>query len=155
MCEQKPSRIWFSRRRKSYLVQYEHLSDMWLSTLEIGTEQHSRRAQVTEIAPKSWPFLRVNKSTIRYLMVIVPAQKVYCENSLGMIHRGAWVPCRKEGDSFTLKKSSFSISFSVSGQYYLQSMAKSYISDLFLNSWANIFAYLAACGMGLLVNFLC
>lgn len=63
-------------------------------------------------------------------MVIVPAQKVYCENSLGMIHRGAWVPCRKEGDSFTLKKSSFS----VSGQYYLQSMAKSYISDLFLNS---------------------
>ena len=62
MCEQKPYPVWFSRRRKSCLVLYEHLSDMRLSTLEIGPAQlHS----VREIAPKS-PFLCAKKSPIRY-----------------------------------------------------------------------------------------
>ena len=37
-------------------------SDMWLSTLEIGSAQ---LRFVTEIAPKS-PFLCVNRSAIRY-----------------------------------------------------------------------------------------
>ena len=28
VCEQKPYAVWFSRRRRRYPVQYEHLSDM-------------------------------------------------------------------------------------------------------------------------------
>ena len=52
----------FRTATKSHPVLYEHLSDMWLSTLEIGAAQlHS----VTEIAPKS-PFLCVNRIHIRY-----------------------------------------------------------------------------------------
>ena len=47
---------------QSYPVYYEHLSDMWLFTLEISAAQ---LRSVTEIAPKS-PFLRVNRSPIRY-----------------------------------------------------------------------------------------
>ena len=39
MCEQSLYPVWFSRLRKSYPVQCVHLSDMWLSTLEIVTEQ--------------------------------------------------------------------------------------------------------------------
>ena len=40
MCEQKPYPVWFSQRRKSYpVVEYEHLSDMWLSSLEIDAAQ--------------------------------------------------------------------------------------------------------------------
>ena len=62
LCQQKPYPVWFSCRRKSCPVLYEHLSDMWLSTLEIGAAQ---LRTVTEIAPKS-PFLCVNRSPIRY-----------------------------------------------------------------------------------------
>ena len=47
---------------QSYPVYYEHLSDMRLFTLEISAAQ---LRSVTEIAPKS-PFLRVNRSPIRY-----------------------------------------------------------------------------------------
>ena len=35
MCEQKPYSAWFSCMRKSYPVECEHLTDVWLSTLEI------------------------------------------------------------------------------------------------------------------------
>ena len=55
-------RIVFRADSKSYPLYYEHLSDMWLSTLEIGAAQlHS----VTEIAPNSL-VLYVNRSPIRY-----------------------------------------------------------------------------------------
>ena len=65
MCEQKPYLVWFSCQHKSYPVSgYEHLSDMWLSSLEIGAArssfaplQKSRRYQ---------PFLCVNRSPIWY-----------------------------------------------------------------------------------------
>ena len=66
MCEQKSYLVWFScTRHKSYPVSgYEHLSDMWLSSLEIGAArssfaplQKSRRYQ---------PFLCVNRSPIWY-----------------------------------------------------------------------------------------
>ena len=46
---------------KSCPVKYEHLSDMWLSTLEIGAAQ---LRFVTEIAPKS-ALLCVNRIPIR------------------------------------------------------------------------------------------
>ena len=63
MCEQKPYLVWFSCQHKSYQVSgYEHLSDMWLSSLEIGAAQ---LRFLTEIAPKS-PFLCVNRSPIWY-----------------------------------------------------------------------------------------
>ena len=62
VCKQKLYPVWFSCRRKSCPVQYEHLSDMQLSTLEIGAAQ---LRSVTEIAPKS-PLLCVNRSPIRY-----------------------------------------------------------------------------------------
>ena len=54
-----------------YTVKYEHLSDMWLSTLEIVAAQ---LPSVTEIAPPK-PFLCVNTSSIRF-MVFVAAQKL-------------------------------------------------------------------------------
>ena len=82
--EQKPYPVWFSRRRKSCPVLYEHLSDMWIPTLEIGASQlHS----VTEIAPKS-PFLWVNRSPIRYgfragAKAFPP---VLCEKGLRTVH---------------------------------------------------------------------
>ena len=42
MCEQKPYLVWFSCQHKSYPVSgYEHLSDMWLSSLEIGAARSS------------------------------------------------------------------------------------------------------------------
>ena len=56
------SRKTFRTDKKSFPVDYEHLSDMWLSPLEIGGAQ---LRSVTEIAPKS-PFLCVNKGYIRY-----------------------------------------------------------------------------------------
>ena len=64
LCKQKPYPVWFSRRRRSYpVVEYEHLFDMWLSSLGIG---EVRLRPVTEIALKS-PFLCVNRSRlIRY-----------------------------------------------------------------------------------------
>ena len=47
---------------KSYLRKYEHLSDMWLSTLEIGA---GLLHFVTEVGPES-PFMCVNWSPTRY-----------------------------------------------------------------------------------------
>ena len=52
----------FSCQHKSYAILYEHLSNMWLSSLEIGAAQ---LRSVTEIAPKT-PFLCVNRSPIWY-----------------------------------------------------------------------------------------
>ena len=49
---------------KGYLALCEQLSDMWLSTLEIGAAQ---LRSVTEIAPKS-PLLCVNRSPIQYAL---------------------------------------------------------------------------------------
>ena len=65
MCEQKPcDPVWFSRRRKSYpVVDYEHLSDMWLSSLEISEARRSFAP--SEIAPKS-PSLCVSRSPTQY-----------------------------------------------------------------------------------------
>ena len=52
----------FRTDTKSFPVEYEHLSDMWLSSLEIGGAQ---LLSFTEITPKS-PFSCVNESYIRY-----------------------------------------------------------------------------------------
>ena len=53
----------FCANTKNYQEEeYEHLSDMWLSTLEISAVQ---LRSVTEIAPES-PFLCVNRIPIRY-----------------------------------------------------------------------------------------
>ena len=51
-----------TNERMLFVWQCEHLSDMWLSTLEFGSAQ---LRFVTEIAPKS-PFLCENRSPIRY-----------------------------------------------------------------------------------------
>ena len=51
-----------TNERMLFVWQCEHLSDMWLSTLEIGSAQ---LRCVIEIAPKS-PFLCENRSPIRY-----------------------------------------------------------------------------------------
>ena len=51
-----------TNERLLFVWQCEHLSDMWLSTLEIGSAQ---LRFVIEIAPKS-PFLCENRSPIRY-----------------------------------------------------------------------------------------
>ena len=56
------SRKAFRTDKKSFPVEYEYLSDMRLSSLEIGGAQ---LRSVTEITPKS-PFLCVNNSYIRY-----------------------------------------------------------------------------------------
>ena len=53
-------------RRKSFLGQFEHLSHMWLFTLEMIGAAQLRVA--TEIAPK-WPFLRVNRIPIQYRFI--------------------------------------------------------------------------------------
>ena len=58
-------------RRKSFPGQFEHLSHMWLFTLEMIGAAQLRVA--TEIAPK-WPFLCVNRIPIQY--GYVPAQKL-------------------------------------------------------------------------------
>ena len=56
--EQESYPLWFSRPRNSYPEQYEHLSDMWLSTLDF----------VREIAPDYWTVLTEceNRIPIRY-----------------------------------------------------------------------------------------
>ena len=51
-----------TNERMLFVWQCEHLSDMWLSTLEFGSAQ---LRYVTEIAPKS-PFLCENRSPSRY-----------------------------------------------------------------------------------------
>ena len=51
-----------TNERMLFVWQCEHLSDMWLSTLEFGSAQ---LRFVTEIAPKS-PFLCENRSPSRY-----------------------------------------------------------------------------------------
>ena len=43
MCEQKPFQTWFSCMRKSYPVECEHLTDVWLSTLEIFAQLKKSR----------------------------------------------------------------------------------------------------------------
>jgi len=65
MCEQNPYLVWFSCQHKSYLVSgYEHLSHMWLSSLEIGTVRCSfARLQKSR---RSQPSLCVNRSPIWY-----------------------------------------------------------------------------------------
>ena len=56
-----PYRTAFLADTKSYPLYYEHLSEMWLSTLEIGAVQ---LRSVSEIAPKS-PFFCVVRSPLR------------------------------------------------------------------------------------------
>ena len=51
-----------NNERMLFVWQCEHLSDMWLFTLELGTAQ---LRSITEIAPKS-PFLCENRSPTRY-----------------------------------------------------------------------------------------
>ena len=73
MCEQKPYLVWFSCQHKSYLVSgYEHLSDMWLSSLEIGAARSSFA-----------PLQKLCRNHCSYVwteslsgMVFVPAQKL-------------------------------------------------------------------------------
>ena len=71
MWEQKPYPVWMDGRERTderteermlFVWQCEHLSDMWLFTLGLGTAQ---LRSVTEIAPKS-PFLCENRRPIRY-----------------------------------------------------------------------------------------
>ena len=61
---------------KSYPVKYEHLSDAWLSTLEIGAAQ---LRFVAEIAPKS-PFFCVNRIPIRCGIPVAAKAILYSVN---------------------------------------------------------------------------
>ena len=80
MCEQKPHPgIWFWYRSKIYPVQYEHLSDMWLSALEIGAAQYSlrlrNRADITVLMCEQKPYL----VWFSYQSKTYP---IYCEHNL-------------------------------------------------------------------------
>jgi len=73
MCEQNPYLVWFSCWRKSYLVSgYEHLSDMWLSSLEIGTARRGYASlQKSRRNHRSYVWTEALSG-----MVFVPAQKL-------------------------------------------------------------------------------
>lgn len=77
----------FWRRDKRYQVQCEHLSNMWLSSLEIG-EAHLRF--VTEIESKS-PFSCVNRSPLAFLPDVRESKRTALDSGFHMVDSAFFV----------------------------------------------------------------